>query len=243
MGTMVLVSCHFLGAAYWDSAREQLEKAGHRTWAPELTGWGTRRTELGPEIGLATHIADVVRAIEADDLREVTLIGHSYGGMVIAGVSSAISARLRRLIFLDAPAPRHGESLFDHLPRELVRAYHEHAASGQGWRVDPPDLSFFGLDEVSIQRLTPISGPVPLRTCQDPLQAPGDPAWRLPRSYIWCREYPAFAETATRLRRDPGWSYRELATGHLPMVTHPVALATTLNAESESGVAAVDGGR
>lgn len=239
MSTFVIVPCHFLGGAAWGRVHRLLEAAGHRVLALDLTGWGERRALLAPEIGLATHVEDVTQVLEAEGLRSVILVGHSYGGMVVAGVAARTADRLGHLVFVDAPVPRHGDTVFDHLPDWVAGWYREQASTvGSGWRVPPPDLRLHGLGEADIAWLTPMLGAVPLRTCEEPLEAPGDPLWTMPRTFAWCREYPVFGETAARIRSDPGWTYRELATGHLPMVTHPAEVADFL-----SDVVRSEGGR
>ncbi len=206
-----------------------LEAAGHRVLALDLTGWGERRAHLAPEVGLAVHVEDVVRVLEAEDLRDVTLVGHSYGGMVVAGVAARAAARLGHLVFIDAPVPRDGETTFDHLPKAVEDWYREQArAAGDGWRVSAPTLKHYGLGESDIAWLGPMLSAVPLRTCEEALDAPGDPLWTMPGTFVWCREYPLFAETAASIRLDPGWIYRELGTGHLPMVTLPGQVAALL---------------
>jgi pimeloyl-ACP methyl ester carboxylesterase len=237
VATFVIVPCHFLGGAAWARVQRLLEAAGHRVLALDLRGWGRRAAELAPEIGLAAHVEDVVQVLEGEGLRGVTLVGHSYGGMVIAGVAARATDRLGDLVFVDAPVPRHGETLFDHLPDAVADWYREHASTtGDGWWVPPPGLEGHGLSEADVAWVTPMLGAVPLRTCAEPLEASGDPLWGIPRTYAWCREYPLFAETAAEIRTDPRWTYRELTTGHLPMVTHPAQVAELLaevgNAES-----------
>jgi pimeloyl-ACP methyl ester carboxylesterase len=230
MATFVIVPCHFLGGAAWARVQRLLEAAGHRVLALDLPGWGERRALLAPEIGLAAHVEDVVQVLEAEELRSIILVGHSYGGMVIAGVAARAAGRLGHLVFVDAPVPRHGETVFDHVPDLVAGWYREQASTvGDGWRVPPPDLESYGLSKADLTWLTPMLGAVPLRTCEEPLEAPGDPLWTMPRTFAWCREYPAFAETAARIREDPGWTYRELATGHLPMVTRPAEVADFLS--------------
>jgi pimeloyl-ACP methyl ester carboxylesterase len=229
VATIIIIPCHFLGGAAWEPVRREVEAAGHILLPLDLRGWGDRRAALAPDIGLAAHVADVVEALEAGDLRDVTLVGHSYGGMVVAGVAAHAAGRLGRLVFLDAPVPRDGDTMFDHLPDFVAEWYREQAAAaGNGWRVSAPDLGMHGLSDADMTWLTPMLGAVPLRTCEEPLEAPGDPAWALPRTFIWCREYPLFAEAAARARTDQDSGYDELPSGHLPMVTHPAETARLL---------------
>jgi pimeloyl-ACP methyl ester carboxylesterase len=170
-----------------------------------------------------------VELLEAQDFRNVILVGHSYGGFVVAGAASRAAGRLAHLILIDSPVPRHGDTVFDHLPDEIA-GYYRHQAStvGGGWKVPPPSLEYHHLSEADLAWLMPMVGAIPLKTCQEALHAPGDKLWDIPRTYVWCREYPVFAETAAKIRGEPGWLYRELTSGHLPMVTRPNQTAALL---------------
>ena len=85
-------------------------------YAPTLTGLAERAAELSPDIGLDTHIQDVVGLLEEKNLRGVILVGHSYGGMVITGVVDAVPERVARLVYLDTFVPRDGESMAGVVP-------------------------------------------------------------------------------------------------------------------------------
>jgi pimeloyl-ACP methyl ester carboxylesterase len=93
-------------------------------------------------------VADVLEVLEARDLRDVTLVGHSYGGMVLAGVTAVAADRLGHLVFLDAPVPHHGDAVFDHFFDFVAAWYRDQArAGGDDWRVPVPDPSMHGLRE------------------------------------------------------------------------------------------------
>ena len=76
-----------------------------------LTGLGERAHLGSPDIRLETHINDVVNIILYEDLRDVTLVGHSYGGMVITGAADRIPGRIAHLAYVDAFVPENGESV------------------------------------------------------------------------------------------------------------------------------------
>src|SRR5215469_17869226 len=94
-----------------------LEAAGHAVFAPTLTGLAERAAELSPEVGLDTHIQDIVGLLVDKDLHGVILVGHSYGGMVITGVVDAVPERIAHLVYLDTFVPRDGEAMVDVSPR------------------------------------------------------------------------------------------------------------------------------
>jgi len=108
--SIVLVHGAWHGAWCWRRVLAPLWAAGHRVFPVTLTGVGERAHQLSREITLHTHIEDVARVIEAEELDQVLLVGHSYAGMVITGVADRMAARIRRLVYLDAVVPLPGES-------------------------------------------------------------------------------------------------------------------------------------
>jgi pimeloyl-ACP methyl ester carboxylesterase len=117
-----------------------LASAGHRVLAPSLTGYGDKAHLLGPEVGLDTHVDDIVGLIVEEDLTEVVLVGHSYAGLVISSAANQVPDRIGGLVYLDAMVPEDGESAADVLP--VTQALIDLAAkSDSGWRVPPlPEL-------------------------------------------------------------------------------------------------------
>src|SRR5690348_12629794 len=111
MATYVLVHGAWGGSFNWRRLRPMLQGAGHTVFTPSLTGLGERAHLASPEVNLSTHIQDVCNALFYDDLSDVTLVGHSYGGMVVAGVADRMPERIKDLVFLDAFVPRSGQSL------------------------------------------------------------------------------------------------------------------------------------
>ncbi len=241
MATFVLVAGAWHGGWCWRKVVPLLQAAGHEVFAPTLTGLGERAHLAHPEVGLTTHIQDVVSLLEYEDLRGVVLVGHSYGGMVITGVAERASDRLAHLVYLDAFVPEDGQALLDMVPPQARQAYEARArAEGEGWRI-PSRLpmpweqalreDWHISDEADIAWMAPRLTPQPLKTMTEPVRRGNSAAACLPRTYIRCREYPSpifdrFAEQA----RQPGagWRYRELATSHEAMVTQPRQLADLL---------------
>ena len=229
--SFVLVHGGWHGGWCWDRVAPLLRDAGHEIHAPTLTGLGERTHLLDPRIGLETHVRDVVGILESENLREVVLVGHSYGGMVISGVADLAIARLARLVYLDAFVPGEGQALFDLLPPERRDLYRQGAREwGEGWRVPPPPPHALGVtDEAEAGWLAAKLTPQPLRTFEQPVRLT-NPAV-LPRTYIHCTTgplVPSFAPFAAHARTEPGWCYRELATGHDAMFTAPDELSGLL---------------
>jgi pimeloyl-ACP methyl ester carboxylesterase len=211
--------------------RPLLQARGHAVHIPTYTGLGARAHLASRDIGLSTHIADVLGTLEFEDLRDVVLVGHSYGGMVATGVADRARARLRCVLYLDAFVPRDGQSLLDLLPAEMRERMREAArTAGEGWRVPPnpvpPDTS-----EADLAWLMPRRVMHPLRAFEDPIRLV-HPEGALPRAYIYCTRIApgdVFGPFADRARREAGWQCLELDASHSPNVTAPDALATLLD--------------
>src|SRR5690349_13267039 len=127
MSTFVLVHGAWQGASTWDLIIPQLQRSGHEVIAPVLTGLGTDSHRLSPTVNLDSHIEDVVDILKRKNLREVTLVGHSYAGMVITGVAERERGRLKRLIYADAFVPGKGQSALDLLPENIQVAFRDQA--------------------------------------------------------------------------------------------------------------------
>ena len=134
MVTFVLVHPAWLGGWCWRKVTPLLRARGHEVFTPTLTGLGERSHLAKRDIGLETHIQDVVNVLEYEDLSRVILVANSSGGVVITGVADRLPERIARLVYVDAFVPEDGQSLLDIIPPErrpvmesLVRT------EGQGW--------------------------------------------------------------------------------------------------------------
>ncbi|MGB8399820.1 alpha/beta fold hydrolase [Bradyrhizobium sp.] len=222
--------CHGAWSAgwAWKKMHPLMQAAGHRLVTPTYTGLGERAHLANPSIDLETHIADVLNVITYEDLRDIVLLGHSYGGMVATGVADRARDRVTQLIYLDAFVPNNGQSLLD--LNEVARTrMQELAASGDGWRVPPnptpPDTSAADLEWLTARRVD-----MPIKCFEMKLKLQGG-ALTLPRSYIYAtRITPAdtFGQFATRTKSEAGWRYFEIDASHSPNVTAPQALMALL---------------
>ena len=131
MSTYVLVHGAWHGAWCWKRVRAALEKQGHQVFTPTLTGVADRSHLASPQINLDTHIADVANLIRWEELSNVVLCGHSYGGCVISGAADRIADRIGALVYLDAFLLENGQSLHDTLPPEMRDAQLDAARQNQ----------------------------------------------------------------------------------------------------------------
>jgi pimeloyl-ACP methyl ester carboxylesterase len=218
------------GAGYtWREMHPLMTAAGHRLITPTYTGLGERAHLADRSNTLETHIQDMLSVIFHEDLNDIVLIGHSYGGMVATGVADRARDKISRLIYLDAFVPRDGEALFDLISREARRGMLENVRTGDGWRVPPnpipPDTSESDRAWLAARRQ-----PQSVRCFDMPLELTGGKL-TVPRTYIYCtRKTPAdtFRPFAERAKRESGWRYHEIDASHSPHVTAPLALRSLL---------------
>jgi pimeloyl-ACP methyl ester carboxylesterase len=226
--TFVLVHGAWHGGWCWQRVAPLLRAAGCEVHTPTLTGLGDRAHLANRAIDLETHIADICALLEMENLGDVVLAGHSYAGMVIAGVADRAAARLKRLVYVDAFVPEHGKCLLDYWPAE-TRADVETRATATGF-VPPTPLPAYGVTKPEdLAWAEPRIRPQPLGTWNGRLQLKnGETA--LPRAYIRCTDpaRPIFDQFSRRLAHDPAWTYREIAAGHDCMIADPHGTAELL---------------
>ncbi len=230
MSAFVLVHGAFHGGWCWRRLVPLLRAGGHAVYAPTLTGLGERAHLAGPEVGLATHIADVCAVLESEDLKDVVLVGHSYSGMVIAGVAERAPERVKRLVYLDAFVPEDGQSLADIKGRDWLESARKRASeSGDGWRLDPPSSRYFDvLDEADIAWADARLTAQPIKTFEEPVRLRNRKTAVIPRAYIACMAQEDNFEWVLERARARGWECFELDAGHDAMITAPGELAETL---------------
>jgi pimeloyl-ACP methyl ester carboxylesterase len=230
MSAYVLVHGGWHGGWCWARVARLLRDAGHDVFTPTLTGLGERAHLGRPEVDLAHHVQDVVAVLEAEELRSVTLVGHSYGGMVVTGVAARAASRLAHLVYLDAFVPAPGQAMLDLIAPERAAAMREAARTdGEGWRVPPWKPEQYGVTSArDIEWLARRLTPHPLGTLEQAAEAGPPPRVKL--SYVYCQKTAtgSFAQFAERLRDDRKWAFHELKTGHDAMVTAPGEVAKIL---------------
>src|SRR5947199_8287268 len=145
----VLVHGAWQTAATWDLVVPLLRRGGHQVFTPSLTGLEGDPRELTDQVTLDTHIENVVRLMESEDLQNATLVGHSYAGMVITGVVERGPMRVARLVYVDAFIPKNGQSAMQLLPETIQSMFREQAKVNDGWRLPASDrqLDLWGLKD------------------------------------------------------------------------------------------------
>ncbi len=219
VSTYVLVHGASHGGWCWRDVARALRVAGHEVYAPSLTGLADRSHLLSASIDVHTHIADIANLIRWEELTEVVLVGHSYGGRVITGVADQNPERISALVYLDASVP----GLSDPWPAPADLAPGTIA-------VPPPDASLYGLRDAHVARVNRLTTPQPIGCFQD--YEPTGVANSVPRraflaTPLWGRGERSLA-TFGRLSADAGWELRRLEREHDMMIAHPEELASYL---------------
>jgi pimeloyl-ACP methyl ester carboxylesterase len=111
MATFLLMHGGGMGGWTWKFVREILEAKGHKIFTPTFTGFGERSHLIGRDVGIETHVTDIVNVLHYEDLSDVILVAHSYAGTVAPGVVAKAGDRIKRVIYLDAIIPYKGERI------------------------------------------------------------------------------------------------------------------------------------
>ena len=186
MATFVVAHGAWSAGWAWKKMRPLMRAAGHELWTPTYTGLGERAHLGHADVSLDTHIQDIVAVLEAEDLADVNLIGHSYGGMVATGVADRARDRIAQLIYLDAFAPTNGQAVFDLVPPDIAAKMEAGAkASQSGFGIPsnpmPSDTSPEDQAWAGPRRL-----PQPVKAFSTKLVLSAEPS--MPRTYIYAKK-------------------------------------------------------
>ena len=230
MATIVLAHGAWSAGWAWKKMRPLLRAAGHEFFSPTYTGLGERAHLARPDIDLSTHIQDVLAVLEIEDLHDVTLLGHSYGGKVATGVADRVAGRIARVIYIDAFAPTDGQSLFDLVgPKAEANMRAGAAKDGDGWKLPLNPMPADTAPEDAAWAV-PWRRPQPIKTFEQKIKLTGTTF--PPRHYIYARKNgpgDVFRQFGERAKSAPGWSYHEIDASHNPHITCPDVLMKLLS--------------
>ncbi|WP_052098385.1 alpha/beta fold hydrolase [Paenibacillus stellifer] len=231
--SVVLIHGSWLGGWSWREVAGHLAAQGYHVLAPTLTGLGERNHLLTGDINLSVHIEDIVNLILYENITNVVLVGHSYGAMVAAGAADRLFGRVRcDIVIVDGFVTEPGESIVDHYP--TVYALMQNFLSPNSSLVEPPPVETFGLNDAEISAaITPFLTKMPLATHTEKLNFSLEKQAQMSRSYICCKEFPMFHQTASIAAKDR-WHTFEINAGHLAPITHPKQIAELINAAIQS---------
>jgi pimeloyl-ACP methyl ester carboxylesterase len=229
MTTFVLVHGAWGGAHTWKLVRPRLWSAGYGVFTPALTGIGEKVHLANAQVGLSTHVDDVVHHVLYEDLHDIVLVGFSYGGMVVTGALAEIADRVSELVYLDAFVPGDGQSLAD-----LAGHGPEEPRLGRSWQIPPRARVIDDPDEAAWNE--PRRTAQPARTFRERVSL-AQPLMAYPfgRTYVKALDDPravggssAFWDAADRYRDNPAWRYEEIDTNHMIPQNRPDELTALL---------------
>jgi pimeloyl-ACP methyl ester carboxylesterase len=240
MTTFVLVPGFWLGAWAWRPVAADLRQHGHDVYPVSLTGLGERAHLARPDTDLEVHVTDVVNLLTYEDLSDVVLVGHSYGGSVVTAAAARAAGRVSQLVYVDSGPLPDGVAQADFTPPpERERNEALVAGQGDGWRLPPPpwaDLAAGvpGVDDSTVALLRARSAGQPWATATAPVRLTGE--WeKLPRlgvlSSFTVAQVQAMAAAMPVCRHMAGdaWRFEEMPTWHWPMLSRPAELAAILH--------------
>ena len=235
--TFVLVHGAWHGGWCWRAVQDVLTASGCRVFAPSLTGVGDRAHLFSKDISLQTHVDDILSLIEAEELKDFVLVGHSYGGLVITGVADILRERVSHYVYLDAALPDDmssgasfgwSDSNSAELREARLKAVREYGG-GVALPAPPPDAFAVaeGSDFAWVQRRL---RPMPLQTYLGKITLKNNGSAGLRRIYIAAVRPPYLPLVAThdRVKADPSWSFIPIEAGHDAMITAPAELSSLL---------------
>lgn len=230
----VLVHGGSHGAWCWKYVSARLRELGHEVSTPTLTGLGERSHLITASITLELWVRDLAMHLESEELEDVILVGHSFSGPALCGVAESCRDRIRQLVFLDALILQDGESAFSQMDADIVAARrHLILTEGAGLVLPHTSLGAFGVPEDHPlaawlkRRITP----QPASTYDSVLKLRRPLGNHIPAAYI-ASVAPVYAPLAASrewVRRESGWDWFEIDTGHDSMVTAPRELADLLD--------------
>ncbi len=226
--TIVLVHGAWSGAWTWKDAASLLRQRGYDVYAPTLTGLAERAHVRPEHVSLSSHVADIAGLMRYENLRDVLIVGHSYGGMVITGAVDRERERVAGMIYLDAFVPRNGQSLFDLSGPEREARMRAAALAHDGGKSVPRPPTPGNTSPGAAASFDALFTPQPLGCMSEKYVAsrPAPDDWP-PRHYVLCKAYypSAFHAIAARTRAEPGWTHAEFDALHDVPRAHPAMVA------------------
>lgn len=221
--TYVLVHGAWHGGWVWRDVTPALREMGHTVSTPTLTGVGERKHLLTPEVGLDTHVEDIVAHIEMEDLHDIVLVGWSSGGMVVSDVLARIPERIASMVYFDAFLPERGKPQVDYVEPAAIDALKEYIAKEEAV---PPiiPMAVFGVhDQATLDFVTPRLTPHPFRAFTQPSSALAERPATIPHTYIRCTSFnnPSFDAFLSQAEAEPVFDTAIIESGHHAMLTAP----------------------
>jgi pimeloyl-ACP methyl ester carboxylesterase len=226
--TFVLVHGAWHGGWCWRRVSDILERKGNKVFSPTMTGLGERAHLLTRDVNLTTHIADIVNVMEWEDLSNVVLVAHSYGGIIASGVAERAHDRISSIVFLDAFMPENGETLLEKSSPAFVDAIKGAIERGDSGIKAPPAAAF-GIEEKDRKWVDSKTTPHPVGTYTEKAVYTGGRDKIGSKTFIRAKGYKSVTFDANLAKvKAAGWKTHELDVGHDAMVIIPDQLTEIL---------------
>lgn len=232
MSTFVLVHGAWHGGWCYKRVAQILRRGGHEVYTPTLTGVGERSHLISRSVTFDTHVQDIVNLFRWEELSDVVLCGHSYGGMVITSVVEKVPDKVRALVYLDAFVPENGEALFDYVDPEMrAGMVADVKANGDGYLISPISAELFKVNAHDAGWVDRMCVKHPVESFEHRMALTGAAARVRRKTYVlaanWGPPQP-FVKVADRLKQVPGWQVTSLPCGHDLMLDMPQKTADIL---------------
>jgi pimeloyl-ACP methyl ester carboxylesterase len=243
MANFVLVPGYWLGGWAWKNVTDVLRKKGHTVYPVTLTGLGERVHLGSAQTNLDTHVADVVNLIKYEELDDVYLVGHSYGGIVITQVADKIPELIAKLIYVDSAPLPDGAAHIDFYPPEQLAGFEKAVAEhGDGWKLPLPSWqemdegdALKDLTEQDKKRIEKLATVQPFNASRQKISLKNPACRELLKVVILTtsttaqsREMIDSGNPLFQEMNDPNLTFIELPTGHYPMFSRPIELTEIL---------------
>jgi len=227
MATFVLVHGAWHGGWCWNRVAKILRSKGHDVYAPTLTGVCERSHLANKDVSLDTHIADIVGEIKWNELKDVVLVGHSYGGLIVSGVCEKIGSKVGSLVMLDAFVSENGQSLVDMQPPAAAKAFNDLEAKGE-WRVPARSAAMFQVNEKDQAWVDAQCTVHPIKCFTQKLALTGARDRVPKKAYIRASQPSEPFDQSKARTKAAGWRIYDVPCGHDVMVDMPDRLAEIL---------------
>ena len=232
MANFVLVHGAWHGGWCWSRVANLLIQQGHRPFTPTLTGLGERAHLLSRQVNLDTHIQDIISIFEFEELTDVTLCGHSYGGFVITGAADRVAEQISSIVYLDAFIPKNGQSVQDLVPdKGSAGANKKDEEFGEVWKVPPRSAESFMVQESEDRAwVNRRCVPHPYATMTQPINLTENWESIPTKTFLEAGLYTTspFGPFANYAKNNPDWDYEKIEAGHDIMIDEPEKLTEAL---------------
>jgi len=232
MRTYVCLPGAWMGAWSWQFVLEHLCAAGHAARALPFRGVGERAAELAPALDNDVFLADTIATLEDEDLKEVVLVGHSFGSLIAGLVTDRIPERIAHLVIIDGGIPQDGQSIFGRIPAEIVAKRRKLVQVVNGTEVLPfAPVGSLIIDDPALAAWTHRQlTPHPLACYTKPIRLNHPAGNGRPMTYIACTKprYPVSAGMHEKVQAMPHIRFRPIAAGHNCIISAPDLVANEL---------------